>query len=62
MDWPSELCTDRQPASDLQQGGLEVANHFGLVEPAFTVPAWHSIAFLVASEEMFAGRAALEVV
>lgn len=41
---------------------MEEANSFGLVQTIFTVPAWHSAALLVASKEMFAGKAALEIV
>ena len=38
------------------------ANRCRLVQAAFAVPAGHCVALLVASEEMFARRAALEIV
>lgn len=62
VPWPRELCTHRQLASDLSVAGRHGRGRkFWVGASNFHSAAWHSITLLVASE-MFAGKAALEIV
>lgn len=55
-------CAQAQRASQPHQRDVEEANSFVLVQAVFPVPTWRSVTLWVASGEMFAGRAALEIV